>query len=170
MTGQGYNEQYLDFMRNEKRRTNILTEARIQPFCRANKNNLCYYNDDRVFPRSVTNRSSALYLYNNHFCLIWKSEIVSFNQAIIELKNNFNIVDKYTTDENVNSHFEYKYKPKKIESHLTDFIVYDLETHNTDRATPYVFCFYRMSKLPGRYNSDLTLEEREKCKKDTIAF
>ena len=45
---------------------------------------------------------------------------------------------------------------KKIDSHLTNFIVYDLETHNTDRARPYVFCFYRLSKLAGRYNRDLT--------------
>ena len=31
--------------------------------------------------------------------------------------------------------------PKK-ESHLTTFVVYDLETHNTDRARPYDTTFY----------------------------
>ena len=46
----------------------------------------------------------------------------------------------------------------------------DLETHNTDRARRYVFTFCRLSKLAGRYNRDLTLEEKKKCKKDTIAF
>ena len=127
-----------------------MTKARIQPFCRANNNNLGYYNDDRVFPRSVTNRDSGLYLYNNHFCLIRKSENVSFNQAIIELKNNFKIVDKYITDENFNSHFIYQYKPKKNESHLTNFIVYDLEAHNTDRARPFCISFYRLIKIVGR--------------------
>ena len=71
---------------------------------------------------------------------------------------------------NVNSHFEYIYTPKKIESHLTNFITYDLETYNTDRARPYVFCFYRLGKRAGRYNRDLTPYEKEKCKKDTIAF
>ena len=45
-----------------------------------------------------------------------------------------------------------------------------METHNTDRARPYVFCFYRLSKLAGRYDRDLTKDEIEKCKKDTIAF
>ena len=129
-----------------------------------------YYNEDRVFPRSVLNRDSALYLYNIHFCLIWKSENVSFKQAIKELKDNFKIVDNFITEENVKSHFEYIYKPKKIESHLTNFITYDLETHNTDRARPYVFCFYRLSNLAGRYNRDLTPSELEKCRKDTIAF
>ena len=53
---------------------------------------------------------------------------------------------------------------------MTNFIVYDLETHNTDRARPYVFSFYRLSKLAGRYNHDLTHDEIEKYKKDTIAF
>ena len=110
-----------------------------------------------------------MYLNNNCFCLIWKSEGVSFDKAIKELKDNFEIVDNYITEENVKSHFEYIYKPKKIESHLTNFIVYDLETHNTDRARLYVF-FYRWSKLAGRNNRDLTIDEIDKCKKDTIAF
>ena len=147
-----------------------MTKARIQPFCRANNINLGYFDGERVFPRSVTNRDSALYLYNNHFCLIWKSQGVSFSQNFKDLKANFKIVDNYITEKNVNSHFANEFIPKKFESHLTNFIVYDLETHNTDRATPYVFCFYRLSKLAGRYNRDLTPDELEKCRKDTIAF
>ena len=106
LTGQDYKQQYLDFIRNEKRRSNIMTMARIQPCLRKFGINLGYYNGERVFPRTVTNRDCALYLYNNHFCLIWKSQNVSFIQAIQELKNNFKIVDNYITDENVNSHFK----------------------------------------------------------------
>ena len=136
LTGQDYKQQYLDFIRNEKRRSNIMTMARIQPCLKKLGIDLGYYNGDRVFPRTVTNRDSALYLYNNHFCLIWKSQGVSFNQAIQELKNNFKIVVNYITEENANSHFKYEFIPQKIESHLTNFIVYDLETHNTDRARP----------------------------------
>ena len=101
LTGQDYKQQYLDFIRSEQRRSNIMTKARIQPFCRANNNSLGYYNGDRVFPRSVTERNKALHLYNNHFCLIWKSEGVSFNQAISELKNNFKIVENFIAKEDV---------------------------------------------------------------------
>ena len=144
--------------------------ARIQPCLKKLGIDLGYHNGDKVFPRTVTNRDTALYLYNNHFCLIWKPQNVSFIQAVKELKDNFKIVDNYITEENVNSHFEYEYIPKKIQSHLTNFIVYDLETHNNDRARPYVFCFYRLSKLAGRYNRDLTPDELEKCRKDTMAF
>ena len=86
------------------------------------------------------------------------------------MKDYFKIVDNYTSEENVKSHFEHILKLKKIESHMTNFIVYGLETHNTDRARPYVFWFYRLSKLAGRYNRELTRDERDECKKDTIAF
>ena len=147
-----------------------MTNARIQPFCRANKFNLGYYDGDGVFPRSITNRDSALYLYNNRFCLIWKNQGVSFNQAIQKLKDNFKIVDIYIIEENVKSHFKYEFIPKKMESYLTNFNVYDLEPHNTDKARPYVFCFYRLSKLAGRYIRDLTPSERDKCRNDTFVF
>ena len=76
----------------------------------------------------------------------------------------------YITEENVNSHFKYEFIPKKIESHLTNFIVYDLETHNADRARPYNMIFYRLSKISGRYDRDPTKEELKKSIDDTIAF
>ena len=170
LTDQDYNDKYLDFIRSEQRRSNIMTKARIQPCLRKLGIDLGYYNGDRVFPRAVTNRDSALYLYINHFCSIWKSHDVSFNQAIQELKNNFKMVGNYITEKNVNSHFEYIYRPKQIKSHLTIFIVYDLETHNTARARPYVFSFYRLSKLARKYDRDLTRYELQKCRNDTIAF
>ena len=111
-----------------------------------------------------------MFLFKNHFCVLWKSENVSFKQAIRELEENFKIVENYITEESVNFHFEYIFTPKKIDSHLTNFIVYDIETYNTDRARPYCISFYRLSKLAGRYNRDLTPDELEKCKKDTIVF
>ena len=147
-----------------------MTEARIQPFCKTNNFSLGYFDGERVFLRSVTERNYAFYLFSNHFCLIWISEGVSFNQAIQELKSKFKVVCNYITEENVKFHFKYDSIPKKIEPHLTNFIVYDLETHNTDRARPYVFCFYPLNKLAGRHNRDLTSDEIDKCKKDTIAF
>ena len=170
LTGEEYKEQYLDFIRNEKRRSNIMTKATIQPFCRTNNKNLGQYNEDRVFPRSVTNRDSALYLYNIHFCLIWKSQKFSFNQAIIELKNNFKIDDNYITEENVNSHFKYEFIPKKNESHLSNFNVYDLEAYSTDTARPYNITFYRLSKIAGRYDRDPKKEILKKSIDDTLSF
>ena len=170
LTGRDCKQQYLDFIRNEKRRTNIMTMARLQPCLRKLNIDLGYFNGDRAYTKTVTNRDGALYLCNNHFCFIWKSQNDSFNQAIRELKDNFKIVVNFVTEENVNSHFKYEFTPEKIDSHLTNFIVYDPETHNTDRVRPYCISFHRLSKLAGRYNRDLTCDEIDKCKKDTIVF
>ena len=122
LTGKDYKQQYLDFPRSEQRRSNIMTQAKIQPFCRSNNVKLGFWDGERVFPRSVTERNKTLYSYKNPFCLIWRSQGVSSNQAVKELKDNFKIVDNYITEENVNSHFEHLFKPKKIESHQTNFI------------------------------------------------
>ena len=147
-----------------------MTKARIQPFCGANKINLGYFDGERVLPRSVTERNNALYFYNNHFCLIWKSQGIKFNHAAKELKDNFKIVDNYITEEKINSHFKYEILPKKVQSHLTSFIVYDLETHNTDRARPYNMTFYRLGKIADRYERDFTQEQFRKSINDTLSF
>ena len=77
LTGQEYKRHYLDFIRNEKRRSNIATKARIQPFCKANNINLEYWDGERIFPSSVTNRDSGLFFsiitfvqYGNHKVLV----------------------------------------------------------------------------------------------------
>ena len=169
-TGQNYKQQNLDFIRNEKRRPNIMTKPRSQPFCRAKNINLGYFDGERVFPGSVTERNIALKIHKNHFCLKWKSEGISFNQAFTESKDNFKLVDNFITEENVKSHIEHKYKPKKLQSQLTNFIVFDLETLNTDRAKPYNMAFYRLSKISGRYERAPTVDELNKSKIDMIAI
>ena len=49
ITDQDCKQQYVDFIRNEKRRSKIMTKARIQPFCRANNNNLGYFDGKIIF-------------------------------------------------------------------------------------------------------------------------
>ena len=99
-----------------------------------------------------------------------KSEGVSLSKAVKELKDNFKVVDNYITEENFKSHFKYDFIPKKIDSHLTNFNVFDLETLNTDRAKPYDMTFYRISKIAGRYERDPTQEELKKSINDTFSF
>ena len=67
LTGEDYKQQYLEFIRIGKRRSNIMTKARIQPFCRANINDIGCLDGTRVLPISVTHRNNALLLYNNSF-------------------------------------------------------------------------------------------------------
>ena len=78
---------FLDFIRVEKRRSNIKSKAVFQPFCTAHKFNLVYFKGKRAYPRSVTERSNAFFSYNNAFCIIWKSDGVSFNRVIVEINS-----------------------------------------------------------------------------------
>ena len=91
-----------------------MTKARNQPFCRANIINVGYFDGIRVFPRSVIDKNKALFLHNNHFCLLRKSEGASFNQAIREWKDKFKKVDNYITEKNVSSHFKTEFILKKM--------------------------------------------------------
>ena len=43
-----------------------------------------------------------------------------------------------------------EYKLKKVQSQLTNMVVFDLVTFNTDRAVPYTFGLYRLSKMSGK--------------------
>ena len=81
-TKKDYTEEFLTFIRTEQRRSNVMTSARIQPFCRKNNINIGCSDGTRINPRNLTQRDTSLFIYNNHFCLIWKSNGISFNQVI----------------------------------------------------------------------------------------
>ena len=78
------------------------------------------------------------------------------------MKDSFKTVDSFITEENVNSHFKYEFIPKKIDSQLTNFIVYDLVARKEVRTKPYIVTFYRLSKVAGRYERDPIQEELKK--------
>ena len=99
ITGEGYKQHYPDFIRNHEKRSNIKTKARVQAFCGTNNIIIGYFGGRRVFPRTITDRNNAFFLHNNHFCLIWMSENVSFNQAIREVRENFKKVYNYSKGE-----------------------------------------------------------------------
>ena len=139
-TRKDYTEDFLTFIRSEQRRSNVLTSARIQLFCKKFNINIGCFDGTRVNPRNLTQRNTSLFLYNNLFCLIWKSDGISFDKAIKEIKDNFEVVDNVLSDKHVKSFINYDYKPKKFKYPLTNIVVYDLETFNKIRAIPYCSC------------------------------
>ena len=147
-----------------------MTSAGIQPFFRKYNINIGYYDGFIVYPSKVTERIIALKLHKNHFCSIWKSQDISFNQAAKDLKNNFEVFDNVISDKHVKSFIKYEYKPKKVQPQLINMIVYDLKTFNTDKAVLYANCIYRSSKISCKCNRDITQTEYEKCRKDCIVF
>ena len=170
LTGKDYTEEILTFIRTEQRRSNVVTSARIQPFCRKYNINIGCFDGTRINPRNITQRNIAFKILKNHICTIWKSDGISFNQAIRKIKDNFKVVDGVRSDKHVKSFIKYEYKPKKFPSQLTNMIVYDLETFNTDKAVRYASCIYGLSKISGKYNRDITQGEYEKCRRDCIVF
>ena len=73
-------------------------------------------------------------------------------------------------DKHVESFIKYEYKLEKIQSPLTNIVVYDLETFNKIRAVPYCSCIYKLSKISGKYHRDTTEEEYQKCLSDCVVF
>ena len=131
--------------------------------------NRCF-DGTRINPRNITQRNTALFIYNNHFCLIRKSNSISFSQAIEELKNDFKVVDNVISDKHGKSFIKYEYNPKKVISPLTNIVVYDLETFNKIRAVPYCSCIYKLSKISGKYHRDISEEEYQKCLNGCVVF
>ena len=130
-TKKDYIEEFSTFIKTEQRRLIVMTAARAQPICREHNISIGCHDGFRVCPRSITQRYTALKIHNNHFCLIWKTDGVSFDKAIKELKDNFKVVDNVISDKHVESYIKYENKPEKVQSQLTNMVVYDIETFNT---------------------------------------
>ena len=105
-TQKDYTEEFSTFIRSEKYRSGVMTSARIQPFCRKYKINIGCFDGTRINPRNITERKTALKIINNHLCLIWKSNGISFNEVIEdELKPNFKVVDNVISDKHVKNFY-----------------------------------------------------------------
>ena len=63
-----------------------MTTARNQRFCEKHDTNIGCYCGFGVCPGNITERIIALFMYKNHFSIIWESRGVSFNKSIGELK------------------------------------------------------------------------------------
>ena len=59
---------------------------------------------------------------------------------------------------------------KKLQSEITNMVVYDFETFNTNRAITFANCIYRLSKCSSKNYQDIPNRETEQCKKDCIVF
>ena len=155
LTGKEYTEDFLTFIRTEQRRSNVMTSARIQTFCRKYNINIGSYEGYRAYPGSIREKNIELkYIVIN--CLIWKSNDFSLNQAIKQLKYYFKVIHNVISDKHVKSFNNYEYKPKTIQSQLFNKIIYDVVTFKTDRAVHYANCIYRLGKISGKLSRDLT--------------
>ena len=96
-----YTQEFLTFIQTEQRRSNVMTSARIQPFSGKYNINVGCYDGFRECPRNIAERNTALKTHENHFCSIWKSDCISFDKAIKELKDNFKVINIIISDKHV---------------------------------------------------------------------
>ena len=92
--------------------SNVMTSARIQPFCGKNNIIIGCYDAFRVCPRNFTLRNTRLKRHENHFCLFWKSVAISFDKAIKELKYNLKVVDNVISDKHIKKFINFEYEPR----------------------------------------------------------
>ena len=138
-TKKDYTEEILTFIRSEQRRSNVMTTARIQPFCRKYNINIGCFDGTRINPQNLTQGDTALKIHENHFCLIWKSDGISFDKEIKELKIiSKSLIILYLT--NMLKVFLKMITILKVKFPLTNIVVYDLETFNKNRAVSYCSC------------------------------
>ena len=107
-----YSEEFLTFIRAENYRSVVMTSARCRPYCKKNKNNIGCFNGQEKSPRNIKEGNKFLFIYNKHFCLFWKSDGISFNQAVEnELQPNSKVFDKIIFDKHAESFIKFEYKP-----------------------------------------------------------
>ena len=95
-----------------------MTSARIQPLFRKYNINIGCSDGKRIIPRNINQRNTALKIHDNHFCLIWKPNGISFHQVIEnELKPNVKVVDKVISDKHGKSFNKYESNPKSLSLH-----------------------------------------------------
>ena len=147
--------------------------ARLQPFCRKYDINIGCFNGKKITARTFIEIKKALFIHNNHFCLLWESQNIIYNQAIKEeLKPNFRVVDNVISDKLVTGFIKYEYKRKKVQPPLISIILHYLETLNKIRLVQYCSCIYKLSKLSGKYyrDRDKSGKEYQKSLNDCVVF
>ena len=95
-----FSQQYHEFVKESRRNKNIMTSAKIQPFCKKHNIKLGVYNPNQQekLPRSVTERRVCLFFHKNHFCVVWKTKKKTFTDAFREFENKFEYESHHISD------------------------------------------------------------------------
>ena len=169
ITKKDFSEQYRKFIKDSKRSKNIMTSARIQPFCKKHNINLVVYNKNqqKILPLSITQRKVCLFIHENHFCLNWKTNNTTFSNAIKELKDNFKYESNQISNNILKQVQEYKFPKTNDVDCMSAVFAFDLETVNVDYKL-YFECYaavcYHLNRLKECYGNlsedDLEIERK----------
>ena len=128
---QFFSREYREFIQGSDRCKNIMTAAKMQPFCRKHNNDLGVYilkKQRSILPKTVTERRICLLIPNNHFWVIWKTNQLSFSDAIEEIENNFSNEGTQINDNISQQVIEFKFPISCEMNCLYNVFSFDLET------------------------------------------
>ena len=138
----------------------------MQPFCKKHNINLGVYNpkQQEILPRSVTEQRICLFIHENHFCVVWKTEQATFTDAIKESEKKFEYHSNHITDNILKQVVEYKFPISDAKDCLFAVFSFDLENVNVpyqEFCETYAAGGYHLDRSKECYNGDLTEEELE---------
>ena len=127
-----FSHQYRENIKESQGNKNIMTSAKIQPFCKKHKINLGVYNpkQQKSLPRSVTEQKICLFNHKNQFCVIWKREKTNSTDAIKELEKNFEYQPNHINEKLLKQVVEFKFPISNEKDCLLAVFSFDLETVN----------------------------------------
>ena len=169
-----FSDEYYTFLKTFKRQTDVMLRARVSLFCKRVGIGIGFWSneDKRIMPRNCPVRNKCLYLYKQHYCVIWKNnDNDSLLNAAKEVENNFQYIRNRINNNNLKNIIKYSFPFKEKHNELDNVLIFDIETGNVeDRAIPYGIGLYDLSRLKYRYKKDLTDNEIITERKNVIKF
>ena len=125
-------KEHRDFIKESRKNMNLITAAKIQPFCKKYNINLGVYKKDQrtILLKLLKERRICLYTYKNQFCLIWKTMNTTFTDAIRELEANFEYEANHISEDILKQVAGHKFPISNEKDCLYGVFSLDLETVN----------------------------------------
>ena len=169
-----FTDEYYTFLKSFKRQTNVMLRARIPVFCKRVGIDIGFWSKEKIciMPQSCTERNKFLYVYKQHYCVIWKNTVNdSLPNAAKDVEDNFKYVRNRINNTNLKNVIKYSFPFKEKHNELDNVFIFDIETGNVEnKATPYAIGLYDLSRLKYRYKKDLTEDEIITERNNVIKF
>ena len=150
-----FSTEYFTFLKSFKRQTDVMLRARIPIFCKRVGIDIGFWSREkrRIMPESCTERSKCLYLYKQHYCVIWKNtDNDSLSNAAKEVEDNFKYIRNRINNTNLKNVIKYSFPFKEKHNELDNVFIFDIQTDNVDdKAIPYGIGLYDLSRIKYRY-------------------
>ena len=146
---------------------NIMTWAKVQPFCRKHGLDIgvCIMNSESILPQTVRQKNICLYLYRSHFCVNWKQDRrTSSLDAVFEMGDNFKHAKTQKYDNILKQNVEYKFPLSYEMNWLFIVFAFDPDTYNVETSEYYeanAAGVNHFKNLYGCFNGDLSLLLRD---------